>query len=146
MQIPILHFEHVETLKLPLIKRFYKQHYPSAKPKSDELIISAYENHHIKAVVRFRSIADYRLLTGMAVVSEERSKGIGQALLIYCKKNILKHNDYCFAYPHLTSFYTLGNFYTQRPDQLPAELRTLLTRYQASGKSLIPMIYKDDLC
>lgn len=140
--MPIVSFEQIETIKLPLIKRFYKLHYPAAKPKSDELIIAAYQNNNIQAVVRFRSIANYRLLTGMAVATNQRSKGMGKSLLDYCKKNILKHNDYCFAYPHLTSFYTLGHFHIIQLEQLPAELQTLLIRYQTAGKTLVPMMYQ----
>ncbi|WP_099609990.1 GNAT family N-acetyltransferase [Vibrio fujianensis] len=136
-----LQFEQIETVKLPLIKRFYKLHYSTAKPKSDELTIAAYQQGEIKAVVRFRSIAQYRLLTGMAVASDLRGQGIGQQLLIYCQQNIMKHLDYCFAYTHLTSFYNKGNFYALKPEQLPTELQALLQRYQSNGKNLIPMQY-----
>ena len=145
--MPTLQFEHIETIKLPLIKRFYQQHYPSAKPKSNELIIAAYQEGNIKAVVRFRSIATYRLLTGMVVCQQDRGQGIGLALLMYCKENIMKHNDYCFAYPHLSSFYHKGNLSTLNAAQLPSELQLLLQRYQSSGKKLVPMQYIiDDLC
>lgn len=144
--MPTLQFEQIAPLKLPLIKRFYKRHYPSTKPKSNELMIAAYQHGEIKALVRFRTVAHYRLLTGMAVTSDVRGQGIGYQLLLYCKQNIMKHMDYCFAYPHLTSFYGKGNFHTLDPEQLPSELRALLQRYQANGKNLIPMQYIDDLC
>ncbi|MCG3723981.1 GNAT family N-acetyltransferase [Vibrio cincinnatiensis] len=143
--MPTLHFEQIQALKLPLIKRFYKQHCPAAKPKSDELIIAAYQQEQIKAVVRFRTIAGSRLLTGMAVASTNRGQGIGYQLLIYCKEHIMKHMDYCFAYPHLTSFYGKGNFRILSLEQLPAELQLLLQRYQANGKDLIPMQYIEGL-
>ncbi|EKO3487517.1 GNAT family N-acetyltransferase [Vibrio fluvialis] len=137
--MPTLQFEHIDPIKLPLIKRFYKQHYASTKPKSDELMIGAYREQGLCAVVRFRQIAQYRLLTGMAVDSNQRGCGIGLALLNYCGKHILQHNDYCFAYSHLAEFYRKAAFIPVKADALPAELQTLLNRYSSSGKDLIPM-------
>ncbi len=137
--MPSLKFEHLEPIKLPLLKRFYKQHYPSSKPKSDELSIAAYDDLSMVAVVRFRPVAQYRLLTGMAVCETSRGKGIGSQLLHYCEKEIMAKNDFCFSYAHLQNFYEQVNFRKIDVEKLPSELRTLFLRYSQSGKDLIPM-------
>ncbi len=137
--MPTLKFEHLDPIKLPLLKRFYKQHYSSTKPKSDELTIVAYENNAMKAVVRFRTIANYRLLTGMVVDESSRGKGIGLQLLRYCYDNILQKNDFCFSYAHLQHFYEQAQFQKLETEALPGELKSLFIRYNQSGKNLIPM-------
>lgn len=137
--MPTLHFEHIDPIKLPLVKRFYKQHYPGTKPKSDELMIGGYTEQGMKAIVRFRQVAQYRLLTGMVVDSSLRGDKIGSQLLSYCQQNVLQDKDYCFAYSHLERFYQQAAFKTITASQLPAELLGLFQRYSASGKDLIPM-------
>ncbi len=134
-----LKFELLDPIKQPLLKRFYKQHYPSTKPKSDELTIVAYDGYDIKAVVRFRTIANYRLLTGMAVSESNRGQGIGLQLLGYCQEKILQKNDFCFSYAHLQNFYEQAQFKIVDTDELPGELKSLFIRYSQSGKNLIPM-------
>lgn len=137
--MPELKFEHLDPIKLPLLKRFYKQHYPSTKPKSDELSIVAYSGLSMVAVVRFRSIAEYRLLTGMAVDDSKRGEGIGSQLLNYCLNEILAANDFCFSYSHLQHFYEQANFKKIDIEELPNDLKTLFLRYSQNGKDLIPM-------
>ncbi len=137
--MPDLKFEHLDPIKQPLLKRFYKQHYPSTKPKSDELTIVAYQGYEMKGVVRFRTIADYRLLTGMAVSETSRGQGIGLQLLRYCHENILQKNDFCFSYAHLQKFYQQAQFEIVDIEELPGELKSLFIRYSQSGKNLIPM-------
>ncbi len=137
--MPTLKFEHLDPIKLPLLKRFYKLHYPGTKPKSDELTVVAYSQQSMVAVVRFRSVANYRLLTGMTVSCDSRGKGIGTELLNYCRHNILQKNDFCFSYAHLQNFYDQAHFRKIEVEALPSELKTLFIRYCQSGKDLIPM-------
>ncbi|MDE1309531.1 GNAT family N-acetyltransferase [Vibrio aestuarianus] len=136
-----LHFEVLPPIKLPLIKRIYKDHYPSAKAKKDELCIVGAINGTICTVVRFRSIEQYRLLTGLLVVPVHRGQGVGSQLLGYCESHILTSQDYCFAYSHLESFYCAHGFRTLAPNEIPQSLMQLLERYLRSGKDLIPMRY-----
>ncbi|MDC0612634.1 GNAT family N-acetyltransferase [Vibrio sp.] len=139
-----LEFEQLDPLKLPLIQRFYKQYYPSTKPKRDEIIIIARDTmaHNIVAVVRFRQVDTLCLLTGMAVMDKKRGRGIGSALLNYCKKQkYLTPDVYCFSYCHLEHFYHRAGFHTISNDLLPPTLSQLYQRYTNSGKSLIAMQY-----
>ncbi|USD65414.1 GNAT family N-acetyltransferase [Vibrio sp. SCSIO 43136] len=136
-----LRFEQIEPIKLPLVKRFYKQHYPAGKAKSDELIIAAYSGPAMVAVVRFRHIEETRLLTGMVVDTKYRSQGIGAALMAYCQQQILRDQDYCFALEHLENFYCRFGFETTDTTNMPGCLQNLFKRYTQSGKSLKPLQY-----
>lgn len=96
---PMLEFQQFAPIKLPLIKRFYKNHYPGSKPKSDEQVIVALKDREIVGVVRFRMIGQYRLLTGMAVEAQSRQQGIGKQLLDYCQKQWLNPATFCLLIP-----------------------------------------------
>lgn len=84
---PMLEFQQFDPIKLPLIKRFYKNHYPGSKPKSDEQVIVALKDREIVGVVRFRMIGQYRLLTGMAVEAQSRQQGIASNCSTTAKSN-----------------------------------------------------------
>ncbi|MDW6002115.1 GNAT family N-acetyltransferase [Vibrio mangrovi] len=134
--------EILDPLKLPLVQRFYKQHYPIAKAKRDEQICIAKLTNQLCAVVRFRHIGStYRLLTGMAVSRELREQGIGHQLLSYCEENVLDQQVFCFAYRHLESFYHQHHFVTQSVHELPAEIKQLYLRYSHQGREILPMRY-----
>lgn len=138
------HFDiqQLDPLKLPLVQKMYKAHYPSGKAKSSELIYVCYETNKLAGVVRIRAIDSWRLLTGMLVDPAFRGSGIGHALMDHCQANALTHNDYCFAYKHLEHFYSQHGFLTIDSEELPAQLRSLFERYSRSGKSLVPMKYQ----
>ncbi|MCK6263235.1 GNAT family N-acetyltransferase [Vibrio sp. ZSDE26] len=141
---PELTIAVLPPIKVPLVNKLYKDHYPSGKAKKDEHIITASTKGGIVAMVRFRTIEQYRLLTGMLVIPEHRGKNIGHALLHYCHSHELTHNDFCFAYQHLESFYIQHQFKTVDVDTLPNSLKNLFQRYVNSGRSLIPMQFQVD--
>ncbi len=128
--------EKLDPIKLPLVQKLYKRFYPSAKPKKNELIYALYHQHTIVAVVRFRTIDRWRLLTGMLVVPEYRGQGIAHHLLEYCHKQVLSENDYCFSYDHLEEFYSQYGFRRPLEEDVPAQLSSLFNRYKNSGKKL----------
>ncbi len=138
----MLRFEQLAPIKLPLIKRFYKQYYPS-KPKSDECIIVAYLDSSLVGVVRFRPVGEYSLLTGMVVSPQFRGQGYAAQILNYCQKNYLTNQCYCFAYSHLQNLYEQHQFSLIEQSVLPQNLRDLFERYVNGGKSLLPMQYID---
>lgn len=137
-----LSIEVLDPIKLPLVARLYKQHYPSGKAKKDELTIVGYLNQQLTAVVRFRSIEHYRLLTGMLVEPEKRGLGLGHELMAYCRQEVLTEQDYCFAYQHLEAFYTQHGFVRTDETNLPNSLKQLFVRYTNSGKKLLAMHYQ----
>ncbi|NOH99381.1 GNAT family N-acetyltransferase [Vibrio sp. 99-70-13A1] len=132
----------LEPIKVPLVKKFYKEHYPAGKVNKSELIYSLTKNHSIIGIVRFRAIEEYRLLTGMVISTELRGQGHGSLLMNYCVSNILTNQDFCFAYRHLESFYSNHDFKKIDAVDLPNSLKTLFLRYTNSGKDLIPMHFQ----
>lgn len=138
-----INIQALEPIKLPLVQKLYKKHYPSAKAKKDELIFIGYCHNELCSVVRFRSIDRWRLLTGMMVIPEFRQKGVAHEMMRYCKQKTLSDYDYCFAYSHLAEFYTQHGFSIIPNEKLPNPLQQLFERYSNSGKQLIPMKFDD---
>ncbi len=138
-----LKFGILDPIRLPIAKKLYKQHYPAGRPKADERVISASFGHATAALVRFRSVDSYRLMTGMLVLPEYRLRGVGHQLMNYLMHHELQTSDYCFALAHLVPFYTQHGFQAISQDELPAALKTLFIRYTGSGKSLVAMRYID---
>ncbi|HAS6350242.1 TPA: GNAT family N-acetyltransferase [Vibrio vulnificus] len=137
-----IRFEVLDPIKLPLIKKIYKAHYPSAKVKRDEMIIIAQIAQQTVGVVRLRYIEQYQLLTGMLTLPNARGKGYGHALLEYCTSNHLNEDVFCFAYRHLENFYSCHGFQEIDVDKLPNTLKQKYLRYSESGKDLVPMQYR----
>ncbi|RJX72364.1 N-acetyltransferase [Vibrio sinensis] len=140
-----LTIEVLDPIKLPLVTRLYKAHYPSGKAKSNELTIVGYIEQSLSAVVRFRPIEEFRLLTGMLVIPQYREQGVGHQLMNYCQQHTLTSKDYCFAYSHLELFYQQHGFTTIPASTLPNSLKLLYNRYSHSGKRLTPMHYSGAL-
>jgi len=49
-----IRIERLDPIKLPLVKKLYKSYYPSAKAKTDEQVIVAYQEHQMVGLVRFK--------------------------------------------------------------------------------------------
>ncbi|MEX0333154.1 GNAT family N-acetyltransferase [Vibrio tubiashii] len=135
-----MQIETLDPIKLPLVSRLYKAHYPSGKAKKDELTIVGSIDQQIVSLVRFRNIEQYRLLTGMLVLPEHRGSGLGHQLMGYCALRVLSEHDFCFAYAHLETFYAQHNFKAIDASQLPNSLKGLFERYSLK-KQLVAMKY-----
>ncbi|CAM4320926.1 GNAT family N-acetyltransferase [Vibrio neonatus] len=136
-----LTIKYLEPIRLPILKKLYKSHYPSAKIKGGEQILVAESNSSIVGVVRFRTIDKWQLLTGMMVIPEARQQGIASRLLQHCKTDILNDSVYCFAYQHLQAMYSAHGFRCIDLEVLPSTLQKLYLRYTQAGKPLIIMQY-----
>lgn len=139
-----LTFQIVDRIKYPLVKRFYKEHYPSTKVKPTDIVIAAIHRGQMVGVVRFKPVGEEFLLTGMAVSRECRLKGVGRQLLTHCIEHYLNSNYYCFALSHLDSFYTNSGFSLIESSQLPNDLKVLFDRYSRNGKGLTAMRYRSN--
>ncbi|AGQ89611.1 N-acetyltransferase [Vibrio parahaemolyticus] len=140
MTIPnSLIIEVLNPIKLPLIKKLYKAHYPSGRAKKDELIITASREGVIVALLRLKTVEQYRLLTGMLVIPEVRGTSVGRTLLEHCENKVFEDGDYCFAFSYLEKYYAQHGFETIDSHELPNSLKMAFQRYVDSGKDLIPM-------
>ncbi|NLS14480.1 GNAT family N-acetyltransferase [Vibrio sp. SM6] len=129
----------LDPIKLPLVKKLYKAHYPSAKAKADEVIWVAQHQSAIAALLRLRRVESAQLLTGMLVPPEYRGQGVGAALLDHCAQHHFDSQVFCFAYAHLEAYYAAHHFQRIDPETLPNGLKMAYQRYTVSGKDLIPM-------
>ncbi|CAH0527306.1 GNAT family N-acetyltransferase [Vibrio hippocampi] len=136
-------FSVLDPVKIPLVKKIYKSHYPAGKPKSDERIIIATQESQTVAVVRLKTVEQQRLMTGMLVIPACRGLGIAHQLMQHLKQNELTDNDYCFALAHLEGFYNQHGFQHIDTEALPNTLKQLFSRYTGSGKALVAMRYHD---
>ncbi|ASM96442.1 GNAT family N-acetyltransferase [Vibrio vulnificus] len=137
-----IHFELLDPIKVPIIKKLYKVHYPGTKVKKDENIVVAMQDKQTIGVVRFRRVEEHQLMTGMLVIPSQREKGIAHCLLKYCAERLLDEKVFCFAYRHLEPFYAQHSFVTISSEQLPNSLKQKFIRYSESGKDLVPMQYQ----
>ena len=135
-----IQIEVLDSVKLPLVSRLYKSYYRSGKAKKDELIIVGTVDKQMIAVVRFKSVEENRLLTGMLVVPEFRSQGLAHQLMSYCEQHVLQSGDFCFAYSELESFYQQHGFQIVVLSHLPNSLKNSFERYSRT-KKLVPMQY-----
>lgn len=139
-----IHISQLDPIKLPLVQKLYKAFYPSAKPKKNELILVAYAEKELAAVVRLRSVEEFRLLTGMLVIPKFRGLGIGKELLTYCQNKVLSEGDFCFAYPHLENYYSEHGFSNEDAGALPDILKKMYARYTINGKQLTAMKFVNE--
>lgn len=133
-----LELRKMDKVYLPLIKKFYKDHYNASKPKSSDLSYGLYQEGMLLGLIRFKPINQNYLLLGMAIHKDYRKQGLGGVLLSRSLNEIPSKPCYCFALSHLTSFY--GSHFDQlEPENLPKELSLLFKRYSDNGKELIAM-------
>ncbi|OAN16358.1 acyltransferase [Photobacterium jeanii] len=137
-----LSFHILEPLRFPLINRIYKQFYPAGKAKKDEVIWVGEDEKQIISCVRFKTIEDTHLLTGMLVIPEYRGIGISEQLLSATLTHIETKPCYCFAFSHLVPLYQKAQFEVIETHELPHFLASRIARYSASGKDLVPMRYQ----
>ncbi len=131
----------LDPIKLPLLKKLYKAHYPSTKIKAGEVIYVAELESKMVGVTRFRQIEDWQLLTGMMVVTDQRGKGIASEMLSQLETSYLDSNVYCFAYSHLVDMYSSHGFVSIPEDELPGSLKGLFSKYSQT-KALNCMQYQ----
>lgn len=131
----------IDPIKLPLLKKLYKLHYPSTKIKAGEVIYVAEQDSRIVGVTRFRQVEDWQLLTGMMVVTDQRGKGVAREMLSVLETSYLDSNVYCFAYSHLVDMYANHGFNTISDEELPGSLKGLFNRYSQT-KALNCMQYQ----
>lgn len=138
-------YRQLDPIRLPLVNKIYKSFYPSGKAKRDETIWVAESNKSIIASVRFKTIDDIQLLTGMLVIPEYRLQGIAYKLIEACRNQINQQACYCFAFQELEVFYQKSGFHTINSENLPNNIKQRFQRYANSGKNLIPMLFIDTL-
>ncbi len=136
-----IHYQQLNSIRLPIANKLYKDFYPAGKAKRDETLWVGESAQGIICCVRFKYIGELQLLTGMLVKPEYRGKKIATHLLQHAIPQIKKTPCYCFAFSELETLYQHVGFITLHPQQLPNDLKQRFERYCNSGKKLTPMQY-----
>ncbi|MEZ8144678.1 GNAT family N-acetyltransferase [Enterovibrio norvegicus FF-33] len=134
-------FFPLDTLRFPIVARFYKDHYPAGKPKKDEVIWTMEREKRLAGAVRFRQFNEFQLLTGMLIDPEFRGEKLGATFLKSIQEQTQSKICYCLAYRYLVSLYEGAGFYIIDDHALPDELQGRYASYCNSGKDLVPMQY-----
>ncbi len=133
----------LNPVMLPLIQKFYKQHYKPARPRRNDDIFIIRDKNTICGVVMLRNLNTCRLLTGMLVAPEYRHRGLAHDLLAYCRQATLAESDFCFCSVRLKPFYQSHGFTAIPAEKLPSELQSRFCRYQQSGE-MLAMAYNEN--
>lgn len=122
------------------VKAFYRQFMPYARLNRKEAIaVFQLSTTQIVASVRFRSIGETLLLTGLLV--DPTFQGMGLAKLIINKtcSQLDEKPIYLFTEAPLVGFYQCNGF--MQIQQGPNNIMQLLLKYQKQGKPLLLMQY-----
>ena len=136
-----VHYQPLNLIRLPIVNKLYKDFYPAGKAKRDEILWVGESPQGIVCCVRFKSIGELQLLTGMLVKPDFRGQKMATHLLRHAMPQIKQKPCYCFAFKELEMLYQRAGFFTLHPQQLPHDLQQRFERYYNSGKKLIPMQY-----
>lgn len=124
------------------VKAFYRQFMPYARLNRKEAIaVFQTEDKLIVASVRFRTMGECRVLTGLLVSPLARELGLATRLLNKACPYIATKPIYLFAEADLVLFYQGCGF--KFINQGPNDIEQLLIKYQLQGKPLLVMQYID---
>lgn len=100
--------KQLESIKTPLVNKFYTQHKARGRANKQDQIWVAYHNNNMIAACRLQNKVSFLFLSTVFVAPAYRSKGVATTLL----RTLLNEQAepvYTFAYQSLTDFYhTLG--------------------------------------
>ena len=127
-----LDFTPVDTIKFPLINKFYRQFKVRGRAKSCDLVWVMKSDDQIIAVAKLTPKAGYYLLTGVYTMISWRGRGVATKLVSDLLKDFSKP-VFTFAYSKLSPWYqSLGFEYQVLPD----ELAPFFSAYQSQGRDI----------
>lgn len=134
-----LKFQQVEHYSLPLVKQFYKKNGMRAQAPKGDIIYTAKHKQIIVGALRLQPIGTDYLLRSMCISADQRSLGIGGALLDQIQNHLSSIDCYCFPFSYLQVFYTKANFQLLTPEDAPASISQRFNRYIENGKDICLM-------
>jgi len=127
-------FEQLNTIKTPLVNKFYAQHNARGRANRQDAVWVAYDGFDIIAACRMQNRDGYLFLSTVLVAPHWRKQGIASDLIKRATSS--QHGVvYTFAYENLIHFYqSIGfNFVLT----LPAPLRVLFKAYEQ--RNIVPL-------
>jgi N-acetylglutamate synthase-like GNAT family acetyltransferase len=131
-------FIELETIKHPLVNRFYKRVYKKGLARKDERVF-VLQDKALICSAKLKQLDQQQLLTGVACAPEYRGKGYASLLI---KKMMLEQKQpvYCFPYAHLLPFYTRLGFICADVRSVPEIIRARFSAY-SKNRDLELLVY-----
>ena len=135
-------FDLVSELRLPLVNRFYASCNYRVKCGRFECIYSLSAGGKIIAAARLiPQRSGHYLLRNLCVEPTLRGQGIASHLLRITLASLGDENCYCYALPHLQSFYLSLQFKHLTPDEVPHDVAEMYIRHRERKRGWILMGY-----
>ena len=126
--------------EFPQIESFYLGCGYSYALSGSDLVLRYMENGEIVGAVRLCFEQGYLVLRGMYVLKEKQGMGVGSALLVAAVEELGDRECWCIPYDHLVRFYGHAGFVKSTNRSTPRFLQDRLTKYKATGKSVVAMV------
>ncbi|BBB31041.1 GNAT family N-acetyltransferase [Neptunomonas japonica] len=120
------------------LSKFYKRNQYKGKLKETDRVWVMAQPGKVVGAARFCQQAGCRVLRGVWIERELRSRGLGHQLLhhLQCKGEL--DDCYCFPYLHLETFYSRYGF--KKVKSAPAVLKSTLERYNRKNAQVLLML------
>lgn len=135
-------FQPVAPVRFALVDRFYRAQGYKVKCAANERVFAiTHKNDDFIATARLvPQNSGHYWLRNLLVLNEWRGQGIATDLMHKLLVDIAPQGCYCFALPHLTSFYTALGF-VQNPSHCPEDILRTYNTYRARGRDWVLMGY-----
>lgn len=134
-----LQFIELESIKHPLVNRFYKRVYKKGQARQDEAVFILKEKEIICSA-KLKTLAKQLLLTGIACDPTFRGQGYA-SLLIEKILTLQAQAVYCFPYAHLQPLYAQLGFVEVDSQNVPDIISQKFYTY-SKNRELLLMVYK----
>jgi|GEM_PF-547316 len=143
-------FECVDGLRLPLVNRFYAGcNYKVKCGRQDHVFSLSRQGEIIAAARLIPNSNGYFLLRNLCVAPEVRNQGLATHLIAKILIELGSLNSlvccYCYALPHLQSFYRALGFKLLTTDQVPHDIAEIHLRNCERKRGWILMGYCNNL-
>ena len=143
-------FKCVDELRLPLVNRFYASCNYNVKCGRHDRVFSLSHRGKIIAAARLMPHSQgHFLLRNLCVAADVRNQGVATYLLTKILPEILPTNNtagcYCYALPHLQSFYLALGFKHLTTEQVPQDIAETHLRNCARKRGWVLMGYSNNL-
>ncbi len=139
-------FKCVDELRLPLVNRFYTSCNYNVKCGRHDRVFSLTRQGEIIAAARLISHPQgHYVLRNLCVALEARNQGVATYFLTQILRELNSANNsvscYCYALPHLQSFYLALGFRCLTIDQVPQDIAETHIRNCARKRGWVLMGY-----
>lgn len=133
-------FAQVDTLRLPLINRFYTECNYTVNCGRQDRVYSLVASGEIIAAARLMlQPSQCYLLRNLCVLPALRGRGVASYFVKKIIVDIAAHECYCYALPHLKDFYLALGFSELTVAQVPVDIAEMHKRNQARKRGWLLM-------